>query len=117
MRTNIQHLSCFWNALNDFFVVKNQINRQSIAEYRRFAKNSVELKRRNLERHIQSLQKNLSNLKSQVNDYQQLLEISDGQLRQGNISMIDYLTLLSGFIDLKELQINFAMDIRKIQPW
>ncbi len=59
---------------------------------------------------ISSLKKNLSDLEDQISDYQNLLKVSGKQLRQGNLSVIEYLTLLKNYIDLQKNKINTEID-------
>lgn len=100
---------------------QNHINLRSTAEYRRFAMNNISHQRHDLEKRIESLKQNLQNLNGQIDDYQALLDLSGNQLQQGNISMIDYMTLIRGFTDLRErrieMEINYQMEINNYNYW
>lgn len=100
---------------------QNHIARSTVTAYRVFAKNNIHMQRKNLQARIQSLGQNIRALTEQINDYRELLEISARQLRQGNISMIDYLTLLRNFIDLRknsiDMAINHQLEINNYNYW
>jgi outer membrane protein TolC len=89
---------------------QSRINRQSIADYRRFAINNIAVQRSKLKQRIISLNSNLQSLDGQIADYRTLLSTSGNQMQQGTLSMIDYLTLLRGFTDLRERRINMQMN-------
>ena len=88
---------------------QNQITRNTIRVYRRFASHNIDMQRKNLRTRIQSLEQSIRSLKQQINDYRNLLDISARQLRQGNISMIDYLTLLRNYIELRKNNIDMTI--------
>lgn len=97
------------------------IKQKTISEYRQYAERNIELQRRKEESTIHSLQKNLTALTEQVQDYETLLKISAQQLQQGNLSMIDYLTLLRNFTELRknkiDMEINFQQEINNYNYW
>jgi outer membrane protein TolC len=88
---------------------QNQIARNTIHAYRQYASLTIDMQRKNLKARIQSLEQSINALKGQIVDYRELLENSARQLRQGNISMIDYLTLLRNFIELRKNNIDMAI--------
>ncbi len=100
---------------------QNLLARQIISEYRRSSERNIALQREDLQSQIESLQKNIESLTKQIQDYNKLLEISANQLQQGNMSMIDYLTLLRNFTDLRiskiEVEINYQLEINKYNYW
>jgi outer membrane protein TolC len=79
------------------------------------------MQRKNLLARIQGLEENIRRLNEQINDYQNLLDMSAQQLLQGNISMIDYLTLLGNFIDLRknkiDMTIRYQLEINNYNYW
>ena len=100
---------------------QNQLNLRSVAEYRSFTLNTISHKRRDLVKRIKSMKQNLQSLDGQVADYQTLLDVSGDQLKQGDISMIDYLTMLRSFTDLRErrieLETNYQLEINNYNYW
>lgn len=100
---------------------QNHIARNTIRFYRQYAGRNIDMQRKNLQARIRSLEQSIRDLEEQINNYRKLLDISAGQLRQGNISMIDYLTLLRNFIDLRknniDMTISYQMEINNYNYW
>ena len=70
---------------------------------------------------MQSLKKDMQSIEKQITDYRQVLDISLDQLQLGNMSMIDYLTLLRGFTDLEKQKIeketDYQLEINNFNYW
>jgi outer membrane protein TolC len=100
---------------------QTSIAEQTLFDYKNYAAENIIIKRRNSESRIKSLKKNLNDLNKQINDYKELLKISEKQLQQGNLSMIEYLTLLKNYIDLQKnkvsTEINYQMEISDYNYW
>jgi hypothetical protein len=94
---------------------------QTIRESRLYSEKMIEIQRRNLRSRIQSMQKSISVLTEQIEDYRKLLEISSKQLQQGHVSMLDYLMLLRNAVDLKknkiDLEINCQLEMNNYNYW
>ncbi len=90
-------------------------------DYKNYMSNNIFMQRRDAENRIKSLRKNLADFKSQVEDYQKILNISLEQLEKGNLSMIDYLTELRNYIDLQKnyisTEINYQLEISNYNYW
>ena len=97
------------------------VNQKSINEYRQYFEQNVAMQRNDLTARIQTLQQNIRDLKEQISDYKKLLQLSEIQLQQGNVSMIDHLTLLRNFIDIRkkkiETEINYQYEINNYNYW
>lgn len=100
---------------------QNRLALQSIRDSRLYSERNIETQRRNFESRIQSLQQNIRGMEEQAEDYQKLLDIASKQLRQGGVSMIDYLTLLKNYIDLRKneiiLEISRQSEINNYNYW
>lgn len=70
---------------------------------------------------IESLKNNLANLFRQIESYNTVIKISERELRQGQLSMIEYLTILKNFNDLKKnkitTEINYKIEINNYNYW
>lgn len=70
---------------------------------------------------IESLENNLDNLSRQIESYNTVIKISERELRQGQLSMIEYLTILKNFADLKKnkitTEINYQLEINNYNYW
>ncbi len=90
-------------------------------DFKDYAAKNIFIQRRDAENRIKSLRKNLDDFKTQVEDYQKLLDISLEQLDKGNLSMIEYLTELRNYIDLQKdyisTQINYQLEISNYNYW
>lgn len=100
---------------------QNIITQKTISDYRKFSKKNLEMQRNSTTSKIKSVKKNLDDLNVQINEYQKLMDISTKGLQKGDMSMIEYLTLLKNFIDLKkskiEKEINYEMEINNYNYW
>jgi outer membrane protein TolC len=100
---------------------QTSIAEQTLFDYKNYLAENIVIKRRDSENRIKSLKKNLNDLNKQINDYKELLKISGNQLQQGNLSMIEYLTLLKNYIDLQKnkisTEINYQMEISNYNYW
>ena len=90
-------------------------------DFKNYAAKNIFTQRRDSENRIKSLEKNLDDYKSQVEDYKKLLNISLEQLEKGNLSMIEYLTELRNYIDLQKnyisTKINYQLEISNYNYW
>ncbi len=97
------------------------VNQNTIGEYRRFSKRNITLQRNDLRSQIHALKQNIRDLSEQISDYRSLLQLSEKQLQQGNVSMIDHLTLLRNFVEIRknkiETEINYQLQINNYNYW
>ncbi len=100
---------------------QNIINRNTISEYRQFSERTIVLQRKDLLNRIQVLEENIRALADQITDYRQLMLISDKQLQMGNVSMLDHLTLLRRFCDVRkeqiQMEIKYQIEINQFNYW
>ena len=97
------------------------IAEKSLSDYKNYFSKNLFTQRSNSLARIKTLRKNLQNLDEQINDYKKVLKISESQLKQGNLSMIEYLTLLRNYIDLQKnkitAEINYQLEISNYNYW
>ena len=100
---------------------QNEIAKETIGNYKNYSSNNLKLQRDNSLAKINSLRKNIDELNTQIKDYKQLLKISLEQLERGGISMIDYLTMLRNFIDIRKIkiekEISYQIEINNYNYW
>jgi outer membrane protein TolC len=93
----------------------------TISDFKNYSKNNIEKSLIDSKKNIVSLRKNLEDLKEQIKDYSRVMDITYKELQNGSISMVDYLTLLRNFIDLKKnkitTEINYQMEINNYNYW
>lgn len=92
---------------------QNEIAINTIDNYRKFAENNIENRRQSLLYNIKVIEDNLKNLSEQLKNYNDLLALSNKQLRTGDISMIDYLTILRNFIELRKARIEKEISLQR----
>ena len=97
------------------------LSEQSLSDYKTFLAGRIVTWRYDAENKTVSLRKNLNEMKEQISDYKKLLELSQNQLQHGDISMIDYLTLLKNYVDLQKnnitAEINYQLGINDYNYW
>ncbi len=100
---------------------QTDIAEQSLTHYKKFLSKNIYVERKDAENWISSLKRNLSELQEQIKDYKKLLGLSENELQQGNLSMINYLTLIKNYIDLKKnditTEINYQIEISNYNYW
>ena len=100
---------------------RKRIALNTIRESRRYLEATVSLQRMNYQKRIESLKKNIAGLSEQIEDYRKLLDLASKQMRQGGLSVIDYLTLVKNFADLRKntiaLEINLQLETNNYNYW
>ncbi len=90
-------------------------------DFREYAAKNILIQRRDAENRVRALRNNLTDFKSQIEDYKKLLNISLEQLAKGNLSMVEYLTELRNYIDLQKdyisTEINYQLEISNYNYW
>jgi outer membrane protein TolC len=93
----------------------------TVRESRRYLEATVALQRVNYGKRIESLGNNIAGMSEQIEDYRKLLDLSSRQLRQGGLSMIDYLTIVRNFTDLRKnaisLEISLQLETNNYNYW
>ncbi|MGA9407462.1 MAG: TolC family protein, partial [Bacteroidota bacterium] len=97
------------------------LSEQSLSDYKNVLAGRIVTWRYDSQNRTIWLKKNLDAMKEQIVDYKKLLELSEDQLRHGDISMIDYLTLLKNYVDLQKnnitAEINYQLEINDYNYW
>jgi len=100
---------------------QSYLSEQSLLQYKDYLAGNIAAKRIDSGNRIKSLEKNLADLTSQINDYKKLLDISEKQLHLGYLSMIEYLNLLKDYIGLRKnniaVEINYQLEISNYIYW
>jgi outer membrane protein TolC len=100
---------------------QNLISISSISGYKNYTSANIDNQIKNSITNINLIKNNLNKINDQLNDYNQLIKISDKQLNSGDISMIDYLSILRNFIDLRknkiEKEIALQTEINNYNYW
>ena len=94
---------------------------KTYGDYKNYLSHNIFVQRKNTDEKINTLKNNLGTMENQLNDYKKLLSVSLNQLQEGNLSMVDYLTLLRNYFDLERKHIttliNYQMEINNYNYW
>ena len=97
------------------------LSERTLSNYEDYLAGGISARRRDSENRIASLRKKLADMKAQLTDYEKLLDLSESQLRQGNLSMVEYLILVRNYVDLQKTfiatQINYQLEISNYNYW
>ncbi len=100
---------------------QNTIAERTLGDYKNYLSRNIFIQRKNTSEKISTLKNNLTKMESQLKDYNNLLNISRNQLEEGNMSMIDYLSLFRNYFDLEQKHIttliNYQMEINNYNYW
>lgn len=94
---------------------------ETINNYKTNFKTLLDNQRNNSLKKIESIRFNLNNLSKQIENYNTIIKIAEQELRQGQLSMIEYLTILKKFIEFKQnkiiTEINYELEINNFNYW
>lgn len=100
---------------------QNELSLQTISFYRKSTLLQVENNRAAALSRIDVQRQNLENLHEQMKKYSTVLDISEQELQQGLISVVDYLTMVRNFIELKKKLVtaenNYQSTINDYNYW
>ncbi len=100
---------------------QNEILLSSINNYKQYAATNIENQKQAALSSINLIQNNLVSINTQLNDYNELIRISKMQLNVGDISMIEYLSILKNYIDIRKTkidkEINLQLEINNFNYW
>ncbi|MEO8231600.1 MAG: TolC family protein [Ignavibacteriota bacterium] len=105
-------LPLFDGGQKDITRQQNEIAINSIENYKYFALSNIENQKQIAYSNILVIKQNLISINAQLNDYKQLVELSNNQLKIGDLSMIEYLSILKNFIDLQKTKIEKEIQLQ-----
>jgi outer membrane protein TolC len=100
---------------------QNELSLQTISFYKENTRTVIENQKSIAKTRIDIQKKNLERLQVQIRNYSTVLTVSETEFKQGIISVVEYLTLLRNFIDLKKnlvsMQHDYQMEISNYNYW
>jgi len=100
---------------------QSSISLENIEEYKKNRAILIYNNRKAAESGIELYKTNLQKIRDQVKNYDQVVNLSQMQLDKGQISMVEYLTILKGFLQLKIdetiTSINYQQSINQYNFW
>ena len=114
-------LPIFDGGQKDITRQQNEISLSSINNFRNNALTNIDNQKQNSASNIRLLRNNISSIDSLLDQYNELIKLSDKQLQTGDITMIEYLNILQNYITLKktkiEKEVNLQMEINNYNYW
>jgi outer membrane protein TolC len=92
---------------------QSQISLNSIHSYKETQKVQILNKIKNAEYQLNSLKENLESIRVQISNYLQVIRMTERELIQGQESMIEYLTIIKNYFELKKNEVNTESDIQR----
>ena len=100
---------------------QNKINQKTISDY----KNYFSVQRQNMRSgflgKIKSIDDNMKKLTGQIKDYETILNMKKKELDNGQISMVEYLTILKSYIEMKKnligMEVDYQTQINNYNYW
>ncbi len=100
---------------------QNEISLKTVSFYKDYFNSQLKTQRNNSFNRINSLKENISNLQSQIASYMRVIDISRKEYEKGLLSMLDYLTIMRNYIDLKKnlltAQNDYQLEISNYNYW
>lgn len=91
---------------------QNFINQKIISDYKNYFSIQLQNQRISAFNQLKSIENNINMISEQLADYEIILNLKNNELNQGQISMIEYLTILKNYIDLKKSKINMEIEYK-----
>ena len=89
---------------------QNEISQKTISDYKNYFSIQLQNERTGALNQLKSIANNLKQLGDQLKSYKTILNLKRNEVNQGQISMIEYLTILKNYIDLSKSQINTEIE-------
>lgn len=100
---------------------QNELSIRSISFYRDYFFNELKNQRENSFEKIKQLKGAIESYEKQIRSYEKVISISEKELHQGQLSMVDYLTILKNLIELKKnfvtAKSDYQMEINNYNYW
>lgn len=100
---------------------QTKVSIETINNYKSNLEILLDNQRSSILKKIENLMNSLKNLSTQIESYDTVIKLSERELRQGQLSMIEYLTILKNFSDLKKNKIttetNYQLEINNYNYW
>lgn len=100
---------------------QTMVSHQTIKSYKTNFEILLTNQRHSALKRMENLKNNLNNLSKQIESYNTIIKISEQELRQGQLSKIEYLTILKNFSDLKKnkitTDINYQIEVNNYNYW
>ena len=82
---------------------------------------TIQNKKNEISNQLSVYSRNMNAINEQIKDYEQIIRLSLSELRQGELTMVEFITILRNFLDLKKTEIqtntSFQQVINQFNYW
>lgn len=103
-------LPLFDGGQNDLEIQKKDILIKNIEAYKKSSALNINSEREKSFKRIEQFDQRLQSINKQINDYKKIIDISASRLTNGDLSMIEYITILKNYIELRKSKIGTEID-------
>jgi outer membrane protein TolC len=100
---------------------QNIIGLNTIRNYKEYFSAELQNKRKTADEQLKFTKQNIEQIKGQVEDYRSIMNMKKNELENGQISMVEYLTILGNYVNLKKnlitAQIDYQTQINNYNYW
>jgi len=100
---------------------QNDLYGKSIRQNREYFEKNLFLQRQNGREKLNSLKTTLNDLQDQIDNYDQVILMAKAEVEKGTQTMLEYLTLLKNYLELKKnkiiTEINYQLEINNYNYW
>lgn len=100
---------------------QNQLSIETVRSYKKNFTMQLSNQRNSAIMRLDNLKNTLSNLSKQMESYKTIIKISERELQQGQLSMVEYLIILKNYIEFQKNKINtetdYQLEINNYNYW
>lgn len=85
---------------------KTEIALKTLDAYKQNQSVQINNKIKEKQNSIKQLKDNLTNIRRQISQYEKLINMSQAELGQGQLSMIDFINIIKNYLELKKSEVN-----------
>ena len=100
---------------------QNQISTETLKSYKTNFATQLSNQRNSVVMRLENLRNTINNFSKQIESYKVIIKMSERELQQGQLSMIEYLTILKNYIELQKnniiTNINYQIEVNNYNYW
>lgn len=100
---------------------QNQISTETLKSYKTNFATQLSNQRNSVIMRLENLKNTINNFSKQIESYKIIIKMSERELQQGQLSMIEYLTILKNYIELQKnnitTDINYQIEVNNYNYW
>ena len=100
---------------------QNQISSETLKSFKTNFATQLSNQRNSVVMRLENLRNTINNFSKQIESYKVIIKMSERELQQGQLSMIEYLTILKNYIELQKnnitTNINYQIEVNNYNYW